>query len=239
MMIPIDPTLPSEFVGVDFTAYFRGPAVYDGEAVSGRVMDVVEAYLTESRISCRRCFYPGRGAAAGGPAFLEVLLWVQEHWEFLAGAASVVLARVAKVRDKWRQLRRMWEERILDPYKPSVFIDLAVRTQANGNEGLQEAALSFRALLSRVPDISERLRREVPEHKFTFRVLTVGSQSYTWSASFRVSEVKRSDAAKMVRYMEQDGVPDGHSEVTLYRKFGFLTRVEPNEGNNLTTSIMR
>lgn len=235
----MDGSAPRDFTGVDYTAFFQGPAVYDGEALSSRVMDVLEAYLSEKGFSCRRCFRSGFGAAAGGPAFYDILVWVQEHWEFLAGAASAVLAQVAKIRDKWRQLKRRLEERILDPYKPSVVVDLGVRTQGEGEEGRQEAILSFRSLLMHVPEINERLRRELPDQRFNIRVLS--SEYSSPYAYFRVPEVRRSDVAKMLRFLEKHEVPDGNlSAVRLYRKFGFLTRIESSDnGGNFMRMTMR
>lgn len=236
MMVPLDPKALPDFVGIDFTAFFQGPAVYDGKALSDRAMDLIETYLTENGFSCRRCFYAGRGATSGGPAFLEVLLWVQDHWEFLAGAASVVLARVAKIRDRWRQLKGMWEQRVLDPYRPSVIVELAARTRGEGFEGRNEEASSFRALLGRVPDISQRLRQELPDQTFTFRVQALGPSSTTATASFRVSEVRRSDAVKMVRFMDKCN-DQSDLVVSLYRKFGFLTRVKQQKNSNFMGSM--
>lgn len=114
-MIPVDGSAPSDFEGIDYTAYFRGSAVYDVQGLTDRVLDIIGDFLKKEGLSSRRCFRSGFGAAAGGPAFLETLIWVQEHWEFLAGAASVVLARVANVREKWRRLKWRTEAQILDP----------------------------------------------------------------------------------------------------------------------------
>ncbi|BCW67003.1 hypothetical protein NicSoilB4_17660 [Arthrobacter sp. NicSoilB4] len=232
MMFPLDSSEPSDFSGVDFAAYFQGPSVYDGKAVSNRVMDLVEQYLTQMGLSSRRCFHGGFGAAAGGPAFPEVLLWVQEHWEFLAGAASVVLARVANIRDKWRKLKKAWEERILDPYKPSVLVELGARTQSDGDEGRTEAAQSFRALLTHVPDISELLRRELPDQTFTMVVRTLGPTPANTYAHFNAPDAKQSDVTKVVRYLEKQDLQEGYSTLRLYRKFGFLRRVESSESGD-------
>ncbi|KSU76107.1 hypothetical protein AS031_12140 [Pseudarthrobacter enclensis] len=232
----MDPKSPINFIGVDFTAFLQGPAVYDGKAVGDHVMDLIEQYLTEFGFSCRRCFYAGRGATSGGPEFFEVLLWVQDHWEFLAGAASVVLARVAKIRHKWRQLKRLWEQRVLNPYRPSVIVELAARTQDDGAGLSDDEASSFRALLSRVPDISQRLRREMPDQTFTFRVQAIGPVSATASASFKVSEVRPSDAVKMVRFMDKC-TDQTDLVVTLYRKFGLITRLEQEKISNYMGSM--
>jgi hypothetical protein len=238
-MIPMDGSSPREFDGVDFTAYFQGPAVYDGEAVSSRAMDVLEEYLTEKGLACRRCFRSGLGAAAGGPGFYEILVWVQENWEFLAGVAASVLAVVTRLRDLWRQLKRKLEDRVLDPYKPSVVVDLGARTQGDGEEGRKEAIRSFRSLLTHVPEINERLRCELPDQKFNIRVLS--SEYSSPYAYFAVPKVKRSDVAKMVLYLENDEVPDGSvSAVRLYRQFGFLTRLESsNNGGDFMRMTMR
>lgn len=238
MMIPLDQTTPSDFVGVDYTAFFQGPSVYDAKAIGDRSMDIIEECLTEYGLSSRRCFYGGRGATAGGPPFLEALLWVQEHWEFLAGAASVVLARVANVRQKWRQLKGKWEQRILDPYRPSVIVELALRTQGEGTEGQREAALSFRSLLSRVPDISQRLRNELPDQSFTIRVLSVGRSSARVYACFKVAEVRRSDVTRIVKFLNKGDITDD-SVVSIYRTFGFLTRLEHKKDSNFMGSMTR
>lgn len=228
-MIPVDGSRASDFEGIDYAAYFRGPAVYDSEEVTNRVLNLLDDFLKEKGLSSRRCWHAGIGAAAGAPAFFETLLWIQEHWEFLAGAASVVLARVANVRDKWRQLKRHIEERILDPYKPSFDVELGVRTMGEGEDARQEAARSFRSLLTHVPDISALLRHELPDQRFNIRVLTTGSSPASAYAYFKVPEVKRSDVAKMLRFLQKKDDQDGASAVLLYRKFGFITRLEASE----------
>lgn len=218
----------------------RGPAVYDVQAVTDRVLDLVGDFLREKGLSSRRCFQSGFGAAAGGPTFFEILVWIQEHWEFLAGAASVVLARVANVREKWRQLKSRIEEQVLNPYKPSFVVELGVRTKGKGDEARQEATRSFRSLLTHVADINALLRRELPDQQFTIRVLTTGSSPAPAYAYFKVPEVKRSDVTKMIRFLEKKNHQDGLSAVLLYRQFGFITRLEASkDGRDFMRLTMR
>jgi hypothetical protein len=240
ILIPVDGSVADDFEGIDYAAYFRGPAVYDSEAVTNRVLNLLDEFLAEKGFSTRKCWHAGFGAAAGAPAFFETLLWVQEHWEFLAGAASVVLGRVAKVRDKWRQIKRHIEERVLDPYKPSFVVELGVRTRGEGDNARQGTARSFRSLLTYVPDIDALLRRELPDQRFTIRVLTAGSSPAPAYAYFKVPEVKRSDVTKMIRFLEKRTHQDGALAVLLYRKFGFITRLEGSEnGGDFMRLTMR
>lgn len=53
-MIPVDGSVANDFEGVDFAAYFRGPAVCDGEAATGRVMSLLEDFLKEKGLSSRK-----------------------------------------------------------------------------------------------------------------------------------------------------------------------------------------
>lgn len=239
-MIPMDGSAPSDFEGIDYTAYFRGSAVYDVQGLTDRVLDIIGEFLRKEGLSSRRCFRSGFGAAAGGPAFLETLIWVQEHWEFLAGAASVVLARVANVREKWRRLKWRMEAQVLDPYKPSFVVELGVRTRSEGEESRQEAARSFRSLLTHVPDLSALLKSELPDQKFTIQVLTTGSSPAFAYAYFRVPEVKRSDVVRMIRFLEKEPHQDGISAVSLYRQFGFITRIKASgDGGDFMRLTMR
>lgn len=230
-MYPVDGSSPSDFEGIDYTAYFRGSTVYDSQAVTNRVLDLVGDFLDKQGLSSRRCFQSGFGAAAGGPAFMEFLIWVQEHWEFLAGAASVVLARVANLRRKWLQLKRHMEEKVLDPYKPSFVVELGVRTKGAEEDSRQEAARSFKSVLMHVPDINALLRRELPDQSFTIRVLTTGASPEFAYAFFKVPEVRRSDVAKMIRFLEKKKDHEGLGAVLLYRKFGFITRLKASENS--------
>lgn len=239
-MIPVDGSAPSDFEGIDYTAYFRGSDVYDVQAVTDRVLDLTGDFLRKEGLSSRRCFQSGFGATAGGPAFLEILIWIQEHWEFLAGAASVVLARVANVREKWRRMKWRMEAQVLDAYKPSFVVELGVRNRGDGDDARQAAARSFRSLLTHVPDLSALLRSELPDQRFTIRVLTTGSSPASAYAYFRVPEVKRSDVAKMIRFLEKKTHQDGISAVLLYRQFGFITRLKATtDGGDFMRLTMR
>lgn len=238
-MIPVDGSSPKDFDGIDFLAYFQGPAVYDGEAIGNRAMKVLEEYFIEKGFSSRRCFRSGLGAAAGGPGFYEILMWIKENWEFLTGAAALVFGFLTKVRDLGRRLKRKMEDRILDPYKPSVVVELMARTTSDGEYGLQESVRSFRSFLEHTPEINARLRRELPDQKFNIRVLS--SQYSSPYAYFAVPEVKTSDVTKMLRYLARNEVPVGTvSAVRLYRKFGFLTWIESSEnGGDFMRMTMR
>lgn len=224
-MYPMDGSQTGDFVGVDYTAHMRGPSIYDADTLTGRVLDAIEEYLTSRGLASRRCFPSAFGSAATGPpAFYEILQWVQENWGFLTGIASALLAQVAVTRAKLYRLKRKMDDRILDPYKPSVVVELGVRTGGEKDNRQQEAIASFRSLLTHVPEIDERLRAEIPDQKFTIRVLSSNySNPYAY---FKVAKVKPSDIAKMMRYLSKPQVNEGVGAVLLYRKFGFLTRLQ-------------
>lgn len=154
-----DKQYASEFTGVEYTAYLRGPSIYDQVAATNRVRNVLRDYLTDQGFSCRTCPPSGLGSAAtGAPPFHEVIQWVRENWELLTGAASLIVGWIVIGRVKLQHLKQKMEEQILDPYKPSVVAELRVRTKRTENERQQEAAASLRSVLRHVPDIDERLR---------------------------------------------------------------------------------
>ncbi|MDQ0276520.1 hypothetical protein QO003_000823 [Arthrobacter silviterrae] len=239
-MIPVDGSTPNKFDGIDYTAYFRGAEVYDIEAATSRVLDLVGDFLEKKNLMSRRCFPSGIGGATGGPEFFEILRWVQEHMQYIAGLVTVWLARVAKVRNKWRQLKGHIDERFLDPYKPSCVVELGVRTKGEGNHSREKSAKSFKSVLIHVPEIDALLRRELPDQRFTIRVLTCGVSPIFAYAYFRVPEVKRSDVAKMIRFLEKRKNQDRLSAVLLYRQFGFITRFRASEdGRDFMRMTMR
>ncbi|MBG6226499.1 hypothetical protein IWX63_003098 [Arthrobacter sp. CAN_A2] len=225
-IVPLDGSPSDNFTGIDFTASVRGPSVYDTRLVEDQVMKALEQELTKAGFATRRCRLPGVGSpATGAPPFYEFLNWIHENWDFLKGVASTIVSWVVFVQGKARLLERTLNNRALDPYKPSVFVELLVRTTADGSEEVGDAAYSIGAFLQYLPHLSACLAEEFPEQRFTLRVSNKsGILPYT---HFKVAEIRRSDVAKVVRYMNTRRGLTGVRAVLLYRQFGVLTRLRP------------
>ncbi|RJT82919.1 hypothetical protein D6T63_00170 [Arthrobacter cheniae] len=225
-IVPLDGAPSDSFTGVDFTASVRGPSIYDTSSVQDQVLEAVEEELTKAGFATRRCRLPGVGSSAtGAPAFYEFLKWVHENWDFLKGVTSTIVSWVVFVQGKAHLLERTLNDRLLDPYRPSVFVDLLVRTTADGSEKVEDAATSLGAFLQYLPRLSARLVEEFREQSFTLRVSNKsGILPYT---HFKVAKIRRSDAAKMVRYMNAHRELTGVKAVLLYRQFGVITRLRP------------
>ena len=97
-MTRIDNSALDNFQGIEYTAHFRGPAIYDSSVPIERAMDLVEEFLKEKGLSNRRGFPAGMGAATGGMPFVELLMWLQEHWELAAAALSAIGAGLVRFR---------------------------------------------------------------------------------------------------------------------------------------------
>lgn len=225
-IVPLDGGPSDSFTGIDFTAFVRGPSIYDTHLLEDQVMEVVKQELMRAGFATRRCQLPAVGSSAtGAPPFYEFLTWVHENWDFLKGVASTIVGCVVFVQGKAHLLKRRLNDRVLDPYKPSVFVELLVRTRADGREEAEDAASSLGAFLKSLPLLSARLAEEFPEQSFTLRVSNKsGILPYT---HFKVAQIRRSDVAKVVRYMNNRRELTGVKAVLLYRQFGLLTRLRP------------
>lgn len=222
----------SDFQGIEYTVFFRGPVIYDSEGATEAVVGLVEEFLNERSLANRRGFPAGMGGAAtGAPPFVELLLWLQENWELAAAAFSAVWAGIVKTRMAWIKVKKGFEQRVLDPYQPSIVVELRVCTTVSGKGGAQEAAESFRSMLTLVPDLSTLLRREIPNFGPTIRVITPGHAPRYPYVYFKVREVRDADVDRMLRFLDRRNRPSELSAVLLYRQFGFLTRlVESSDG---------
>lgn len=225
-IVPLDGSPSDGFTGIDYTAFVRGPSIYDARSVENQVMEVLEQDLTKAGFATRRCRLPGVGSSATGPPpFYEFLNWVHENWDFLKGMASTIVGWVVFVRGKAALLEKRLNDRVLDPYKPSVYVELLVRTTADGSKEVEDTASSLGAFLQYLPHLSARLVEEFPEQSFTLRVANKsGILPYT---HFKVTKIRRSDTAKVVRYMNARHELRGVKAVLLYRQFGVLTRLRP------------
>ncbi|MCC3278410.1 hypothetical protein LJ754_04460 [Arthrobacter sp. zg-Y40] len=225
-IVPLNGAPSDGFTGVDFAASVRGPSIYDRQLTEDLVMRLLEEELAKAGFATRRCGLPGVGSSAtGAPPFYELLNWVQENWGYLQGVASTLVSYVVFVQAKARIFEKILNDRVLDPYKPSVFVEILLRATSSTREEREDAASSYGAFLLHLPRLSARLAEELPEQRFTLRVMNkTGVLPYT---HFKVKEIRRSDIAKVVRYMNARHDLSGVKAMLLYRQFGFLTHLRP------------
>ncbi|MUK03617.1 hypothetical protein GM708_18000 [Vibrio cholerae] len=223
-IVPLDGSPSDGFTGIDFTAFVRGPSIYDTRSLEDQIMEALKQELTKAGFATRRCQLPGVGSpATGAPPFYEFLKWVHENWDFLKGVASTIVSGIVFVQAKAHLLERKLNDRVLDPYKPSVFVELLVRTEADVSKEVEDAASSLGAFLQYLPHLSARLVEEFPEQSFTLRVSNKSKLlPYT---HFKVAQIRRSDVAKVMRYMNAKQDQTGVKAILLYRQFGTLTRL--------------
>ena len=222
----------SDFQGIEYVVFFKGAVIYDSDAAAEQVIEVVEKFLNERGLANRRGFPAGMGSAAtGGLPFAELLVWLQENWELAAAALSAVWAGMVRARTAWTRVKKGFEQRVLDPYQPSIVVELRVCTTGSAEQGEQEASEAFRSMLTSVPDLSALLRREIPNFEPTIRVITPGQAPRYPYVYFKVRDVRAADVARMLRFLDRKNRSSELSAVLLYRQFGILTRlVESGDG---------
>lgn len=93
----------------------------------------------------------------------DFLLWLQGHWELAAAAVSAVFVGVNRLGFVWARIRSRFQQRTLDPYKPSLIVELCVRTSMEGETGRSQAAQSFSSLLPYMPALNRMLRDKWPD----------------------------------------------------------------------------
>lgn len=231
-MYSTDDSQPRNFVGIEYAANMRGPSVYNMDVVTSSVLQILEEYFREKQFTARERRPPLNmgSAATGSPQFYEILQWIRDNWSFLEGAATVLLAQVAIARSKLYLLKKKMDERVINPYKPSVVIELYVLTEASRGEGENDAVRSFRSVLVNLPELSVRLNCQFPTQKFTIRV-TGGVYSHA-SVYFKVAQVRQSDVAKIVRRLSKIHQTEVPRAILLYRRFQLFTGLKVSKNTN-------
>lgn len=119
----------------------------------------------------------------------------------------------------------MINDHVLDPYQPSVFVEILLRTAASPSGEGGDAASSYGAFLLHLTRLSAQLAEEFREQRFTIRVMN--KTEVFPHTHFKVREIRRSDIVKVVRYVNAHHALNGVKAILLYCHFGFLTRLRP------------
>lgn len=91
-IVPLDGSPLGGFTGIDFTAFVRGPSIYDTRSLEDQIMEALKQELTKAGFATRHCQISGVGSSAtGAPPFYEFLTWVHENWGFLKGVAFTMV----------------------------------------------------------------------------------------------------------------------------------------------------
>ena len=236
-MYPLDGSSPDDFSGVDFAAYVCAAPIYDERKLEDQVAKVVEDFFDLRALPTRRCGVGGIGATAGGP-FMDVYMWVQENWESMQKLASALIGFAVGVSTKWKTFKRGLNNKVLDRHVPSIVLEIGARIDVRDPSSTAENSRSFSSLLTLVPALDEALRKQLPDHKFSVRVLDLSGQRAARNALFKVECVTDSDIVRVLRYFQKiEHEPDSHT-VLLHRQFGLITRLRPARGLSESTSLM-
>lgn len=231
-MYPLDGSSPSDFTGVDFATFVNAPEIYNKKDLEDRVAAVLQEFFESRDLPARHCFVGGFGAAAGGPMFIDILQWVRENWEAMDQAATAVLGVVATILARWRLLKRRLNDKVLDPFSPSIVVEVGSRTKGTSATATAQAHDSFMGLLRLAPELSETLRDQLNNATFSIRVLRLGEGNQFLFALFNVDCITKADAAKVINYFNKRKNDSDISAVMLYRMFGFLTRLKVARGTS-------
>jgi hypothetical protein len=224
-MFPLDGSSPTDFSGIDFATFVNAPAIYNRKELEDRVAAVLQQFFESRGLPARHCFVGGRGAAAGGPMFLETLQWFRDNWETMEQAATMVLSFVAGMMTRWRLLKRRLNDKVLTPFGPSVVVEVGSRTKGTSPAATAEAHNSFMGLLRLAPELSETLNKELDNVTFSIRVTRLGASTQFLTALFNVARITKTDAVKVIKHFDKRKNDSDVSAVLLYRKFGFYTRL--------------
>lgn len=208
----MDPSEPLDFDGIDYSVRPQiGARIYNTDELTNRTVNVLEAYFQEKGLKARKCHPTGLGAAAGGP-FAEVLSWIIEHWEFVRDIAQWVFSGLTTLVLALRTAYTRWIERtVIDPYQPTLTVELGVRQSPN----------SFRALLRLAPDIQSMLKNKLPDQTFAIRFLDASPGRDKTYVFFKLQQIRKSDVARMIHFLDKHEFHEGLSAALLYRRFGF------------------
>lgn len=228
-MVPLDDSSPDDFSGVEFATIVCAPQIYDKRKVEDQVAKVVVDFFEMRGLPTRRCVVGGLGAAVGGP-WMDVYLWVQENLEFMKTIASAVIGFTIGVTTKWKTFRKRLDDKVLDRHMPSIVLEIGARTKGMSLSSTGESSRSLNSLLRLVPALDEALRNQLPDQKFSIRVVSLSANDPSRFALFKVERITNADIARVLRYFRKiEHDPDGHA-VSLHRQLGFITRLRRNYG---------
>lgn len=237
-MHALDGRSPEDFSGVDFATLVWAAPIYDKRKVEDQVAKVVADFFERRGLPTRRCGIYGLGAAAGGGPWMDVFLWVKENWESMQTMASAAIGFAIGVTARWKRLRRRLDNKALDPYKPSIVLELVVRAKSTDLSSTGESSRSFNSLLCLVPALHEELRNQLPDQKFSIRIVRHSEKDPSRLALFKVERITDADIARVLRRLKRiDHDPDSYA-VLLYRQLGFITRLRRERGLPESSSLI-
>ncbi len=191
-MVPLDSSSPDDFSGVEFATIVCAPQIYDGRKVEDQVAKVVTDFFGVRGLKTRRCAIGGLGAAAGGP-WMDVYLWVQENLELMKTIASAVIGFAIGVTTKWKTFRKRLDDKVLDRHMPSIVLEVGARTNGMDPGSAGENSRSLNSLLRLVPALDEVLRSQLPDQKFSIRVVSLSTNDPSRLAVFKVERERTHD----------------------------------------------
>lgn len=231
-MYPLDGSSSHDFSGIDFAIYACAPGIYDIAKLEDQVAETVNTFFGSRALPVRRCGVAGFGTTTGAPPFWEFVLWVHENWESLEKLAHAMTAFAAGLVFRWRRLRSLLNNRVLDPHRPSVIVEVAARTKGDHSLVSLEGEQSFSGLLSLLPDLNTALREAHPNQRFTIRALDLRSNAGPRHALFKVESITASDVARIVKYFRKFANDSDVCAALLYRQFGLIPRIIPARGSS-------
>lgn len=236
-MYPLDGSSPHDFSGVDFATYVVASQIYDERKIEDQVAKVVQDFFDTRGLPTRRCGIGGLGATAGGP-WVDVYLWVQENWEAMQKIASAIIGFAIGVTTKWKAFKRRLDNKVLDRHMPSIVLEIGARTKGTGPSSSEEGPRSLSSLLRLVPALDEELRKQLPNQKFSLRVLSLSEQYAPRQALFKVERITDADIARVLRYFKKIEHETDSYTVLLHRPFGYITRLRRARGLSESMSLM-
>ncbi|MCB5275916.1 hypothetical protein BJG92_03470 [Arthrobacter sp. SO5] len=238
-MCPLDGSTPDDFSGVDFATYVCAAQIYDERKVEDQVSKVVEDFFETRGLPARRCSIDGLGAAAGGGSWMDLYMWVKENWDFLQPIASAFIGFAIGVTTKWKNFRRRLDNKVLDRHMPSIVLEIGARTKGTDVNASGENSRSLNSLLRLVPALDEALRDQLPDQKFSIRVVSLSENDPSRLALFKVERITKADIARVMRYFKKiENDPDTYA-ISLHRQLGFIPRLRRNHGVSAYGSLIR
>lgn len=225
-MWPKDNTDPrASFVGIDFTVEVRTPGVFHQAELEKIVESLVLEFFQQRHIVSRPCFQGGLGATAGD-AFIEMLNWLRENWEILAGMVTALTAAFYRLQRLAARERLRLTNGIIDPYRPGIVITVSPRTGALGDDTTDEDRTAFPFVISLLPQLHRALADAVTTHDFSLRAIRRG-RSGSLNAFFKLKSTTDRDVAVMLRKIELlDKTETYGPTILLYRQFGLFRRFD-------------
>lgn len=113
---------------------------------------------------------------------------------------------------------------------PTVVLELGARTKGTDLSSTGENARSLNSLLRLVPALDEALRNQLPNQKFSIRVVSLAVKDPSRFAVFKVERITNADIARVLRHFKKIEHDSDSYAVLLHRQFGSITRLRRERG---------